>query len=546
MNRNQRVLAWLSVTGLALLFVLALVTSYQFQSAGYYSDQAEHSRAVLIAVQNLNRGLLKAESGQRGFLLTSKVGYLDQYTKAATSSQTALIDIAKQLKDDHAEQDAVAKLKDLVKAKLHELSETVELEKAHRHSEAMAIVKSDLGKDLMDQIQQTNGKILDDERVRLSEHSAAMQAGRLVTSRLFRVGLIAMAVLFTTTGFLIRRSLTAQRIAIEALRLNEAKLAEKEHLLRTITDNLPVLISYIDSNEVVRFSNLTYKTWLNRDPAEAVGRKLNEVMGQELYGSRQQQIRNVLAGNLTEFQAVVELPDGTRHHQVTYLPDRTSDGSVAGFFALTMDITALKRIEAELEQLARYDSLTGLANRRHFEEKLAEFLLQREEGPFAVMFLDIDHFKAINDDYGHATGDAALKHVGNCLKACVRATDTVARLAGDEFVVLLPGLSKREDAELVARKIIRDARLGLTVNGKTIKITTSIGIAFASEATVTSEALFASADRALYAAKNADRDAFNIVECNVIEMSQRPSRRRRDSTHHDDVDPSTQEGRDSK
>ena len=162
------------------------------------------------------------------------------------------------------------------------------------------------------------------------------------------------------------------------------------------------------------------------------------------------------------------------------------------------------------------------------------------------MFLDIDHFKAINDDFGHATGDAALKHVSNCLKASVRATDTVARLAGDEFVVLLPGLTKREDAELVARKIIRDARLGLTVNGKTIKITTSIGIAFASEAAVTSEALFASADRALYAAKNAARDAFNVVECNVIEMAQRPSRRRRDSGHHDEVDPSTQDARDSR
>jgi diguanylate cyclase (GGDEF)-like protein len=70
-----------------------------------------------------------------------------------------------------------------------------------------------------------------------------------------------------------------------------------------------------------------------------------------------------------------------------------------------MDITPMKRIEAQLEQLARHDALTGLPKRRHFEERLSEFLFQREQGPFALMFLDIDHFKAINDAYGHATGD---------------------------------------------------------------------------------------------------------------------------------------------
>jgi diguanylate cyclase (GGDEF)-like protein/PAS domain S-box-containing protein len=541
MNRSQRVLASASVAGLALLFLLALVISYQFQTAGYYSDQAERSRGILIAVQNLNRGLMKAESGQRGFLLTSKASYLDSYFKGVTASQSALADIARQLKDDNAEQEQQATLRDLVQAKLHELSETVELETAHRHSEAIAIVQSDRGQDLMDRIQQINGILLDNERVRLGAHSTAIQAGRLLTGRLFRAGLIGMAVLVMATAFLIWRSLAAQRIAIQALRHNEAKLAEKEHLLRTITDNLPVLISYIDSNEVVRFSNLTYKTWLNRDPKQALGRPLVDVMGPEMYASRREHIRNVLAGRLTEFQAVLDLTDGPRHHQVTYLPDTTADGRVSGFFALTMDITALKRIEAQLEQLARHDTLTGLPNRRHFEERLSEFLLQREQGAFALMFLDIDHFKAINDAYGHATGDAALKHFSECLKACVRATDTIARLAGDEFVVLLPRLHKRADAETVARKIIKNARLGFTVNGRTLNMTASIGISYAREAAVTSDALFASADEALYAAKNGDRDTFKVMECNGIDLAQRPSRRRSDVRQRNKVGASSRD-----
>ena len=543
MNRSQRVLASASVAGLTLLFVLALVISYQFQTAGYYSDQAERSRGILIAVQNLNRGLMKAESGQRGFLLTAKASYLDSYLRGVNTSQGALVEIARQLKDSNIEREQLATLRDLVQAKLFELDETIELEKAHRHSEAIAIVRSDRGQDLMDQIQQINGKLLDNERVRLGEQRAAIQAGRLLTGRLFRTGLIGMAVLCTTTVFLIWRSLSAQRISMQALQLNEAKLAEKEHLLRTITDNLPVLISYIDRDEVVRFSNRTYKTWLNRDPAQALGRPLVDVMGPEMYSSRQEHIRNVLAGRLTEFQAVLDLPDGPRHHQVTYLPDTTADGRVAGFFALTMDITAMKRIEAQLEQLARHDTLTGLPNRRHFEEKLSEFLLQREQEPFALMFLDIDHFKAINDAYGHATGDAALKHFSECLKASVRATDIIARLAGDEFVVLLPGLQKRADAEIIARKIIKNTRLGFTVNGRTLNLTTSIGIANASEAAVTSDLLFGSADEALYAAKSGDRATFKVMECDVTDAAQRPSRRRSDARQLNEVGPSSRDSR---
>jgi CHASE3 domain sensor protein len=229
---------------------------------------------------------MKAESGQRGFLLTAKASYLDSYLRGVTASQATLVEIARQLKNNNVEQDQLATLKDLVQAKLHKLNETVELENAHRHSEAIPIVQSDRAQDLMDQIQQINGKLLDNERLRLGEHSTAIQAGRLLTGRLFRAGLIGMAVLCTTTVFLIWRSLAAQRMAIQALQLNEAKLAEKEHLLRTITDNLPVLISYIDSNEVVRFSNRTYKTWLNRDPSQALERPLVDVMGPEMYTSR--------------------------------------------------------------------------------------------------------------------------------------------------------------------------------------------------------------------------------------------------------------------
>ena len=162
-------------------------------------------------------------------MLISKASYLDSYEKGVTTSKTALIDIARQLNDSKAEQVQLATLRRLVGAKLDELSKTVELERTNRHSEAIAIVQSDFGKDLMDQTQLINGRVLDDERLRLGENSSAIQARRLLTGRLFRAVIIAIALLFTNTAFLVRRSLIAQRTAIEAIQLNEAKLCLKKN-----------------------------------------------------------------------------------------------------------------------------------------------------------------------------------------------------------------------------------------------------------------------------------------------------------------------------
>ena len=115
------------------------------------------------------------------------------------------------------------------------------------------------------------------------------------------------------------------------------------------------------------------------------------------------------------------------------------------------------------------------------------------------------------------------------------ATDRIARLAGDEFVVLLPRLQKKADAEMVARKIIQNTRGRFTVNGGTLTMTVSIGIAYARAAALTSDALFAPADKALYAAKNGDRDTFKVMECNGIDPAQRPSRRRSDAGQRNEV-----------
>ena len=180
--------------------------------------------------------------------------------------------------------------------------------------------------------------------------------------------------------------------------------------------------------------------------------------------------------------------------------------------ALAERSAELERNEAELELLARNDALTGLPNRRQFDERLGEAMARsrRTRAAMGLLFLDIDRFKAINDSLGHAAGDAVLKEVAHRLKASVRSTDRVARLAGDEFVVILDGVRNAAESEQVAQKIVLALRDAFVIDGKALRVTASIGVAlFEGDATPATE-LMARADAALYQAKNAGRDGWSV------------------------------------
>ena len=172
---------------------------------------------------------------------------------------------------------------------------------------------------------------------------------------------------------------------------------------------------------------------------------------------------------------------------------------------------ALAESRQELERQSRLDALTDLANRRHFEERLALALrrLHRHQVPIALLYLDVDRFKAINDSHGHAAGDLVLQAFAARLAGSVRDTDLVARLGGDEFVILLEEAS-REGAETVARKVIDAMAHPVDAGDVQITVSASIGIACADRATEAGT-LMAEADAALYVAKNAGRNRYHLA-----------------------------------
>ena len=291
---------------------------------------------------------------------------------------------------------------------------------------------------------------------------------------------------------------------------SQLRQAASERRLRTITDNLPVLIAYIDRESRYQFCNATFEQWFGSPVARVEGQLVADALGADLYAQRRPFIERALAGERVEFDQVMQSTGADRHVHALYVPHQ-ENGVTLGLYALVTDVTEIKRNEAELLRLARFDPLTGLPNRRQFDERLAEAMARtrRAHQPIALMFLDIDRFKTINDSLGHAAGDVVLKEFARRLVDTVRVTDTVARLAGDEFVIILDAAAAQ--AEHMARKIVLAVRGDFLIDGQTRMVTTSIGVALFDGDAMTPGELIARADVALYAAKTAGRDGYRVA-----------------------------------
>ncbi len=176
----------------------------------------------------------------------------------------------------------------------------------------------------------------------------------------------------------------------------------------------------------------------------------------------------------------------------------------------------LLQTNARLETLSIKDSLTGLYNRRHLDVVLVRELqhMQRYHVPMALMMIDLDHFKRVNDTYGHAMGDEVLRNVSRLIASSVRATDFVARFGGEEILLVLPHTSGAAAADLAERLRVRIGDLPHSSNGETVRCTASFGIAafLPSEAPLQVDALLQRADEALYAAKHAGRNRVSVAQ----------------------------------
>jgi diguanylate cyclase (GGDEF) domain len=190
------------------------------------------------------------------------------------------------------------------------------------------------------------------------------------------------------------------------------------------------------------------------------------------------------------------------------------------FFAFLRDLSSSVATERALFDMAMHDALTGVSNRRGFMTQLdgAMARTRRSGRLLALLYMDIDHFKSINDDLGHATGDALLLAFSARLKTQVRAVDWVSRLGGDEFTVILEALTAREDAEIVAQKLVQAMAERYVLPALTIRVTTSVGLAFYEGGDMTPDRLISLADQAMYQAKRSGRNTWQVYSDEAQEV----------------------------
>ncbi len=298
-------------------------------------------------------------------------------------------------------------------------------------------------------------------------------------------------------------------------RFAKIKIAKEENdaRLRSLLDTMPDLVWLKDDKGVFLECNPAFQRFFGKDVHSVIGKTDQDILPPELaLRLRAEDVATISAGKPSTHEDIVTRP-GSEHPsylETTSVPVKTESGELIGVLGISRDITARKRADELIWQQANYDLLTELPNRRMFHELLEQAIrkAKRYNTSLAMLFIDLDHFKDINDTFGHYIGDTLLKEAAERLRRCVRESDIVARAGGDEFVVLLDDVIDPSDVNRVAQNILSALSSPFNLDTRIAHVSASVGVTFYPEDATTIEDLMKNADHAMYAAKNSGRNRF--------------------------------------
>ncbi|MFD2235010.1 EAL and GGDEF domain-containing protein [Phaeospirillum tilakii] len=305
---------------------------------------------------------------------------------------------------------------------------------------------------------------------------------------------------------------------ITARKAGEEALRQQQEWLTTLINALPDLICFKDGAGRWLVANQVCLDLLGLDGRDYVGRTAFELARDAplpsgpLLNSHETDEMAWRLGRQLSYEVTLTSPGGPRIFDMAKVPLFTPDGGRRGLVVVGRDVTERKLSAARIQHLAHHDSLTELPNRVLFQERLRQALAQARRGGsrLALLFLDLDKFKDINDTLGHAIGDQLLTAVARRLTRCLRETDTVARLGGDEFAVILTNLKDAEGARHVAEAIIASLSEPFRLEDHEVLTSTSIGITLYPDDSETADQLLKNADLAMFQSKADGRNAYHF------------------------------------
>ncbi len=365
-----------------------------------------------------------------------------------------------------------------------------------------------------DRISRAIGAVLKGEKPTYrEEHRMATQSGgwKWMESR-------GMVVARDAAGAPLR--MTGTNADITERKQAEASLRDSEAQLRLMVDNVPALIAYLDMERRYRFVNKRYAEFFGHSTESIIGMHGREVIGEQAYQEYVGHFDKVLAGTPVWYQRPVQQKSGaTGYIDVSLVPRLGEDGKVIGAYVLSRDVTASVEAEQRIRHMARHDELTDLLNRREFEERLRQVLPGSEARDYALIYLNVDQLKIVNDSCGHAAGDALLRQIATVLLDHTAADDLLARLGSDEFGVLHTVTSA--DSARVAADSLRQAAQTLRFAWleRSFPVSISIGVVPLTGQNV--EELLTMGDAACRIAKNRGRNRIHVYHPTDSELALR-------------------------
>lgn len=292
---------------------------------------------------------------------------------------------------------------------------------------------------------------------------------------------------------------------------------DQARMMETLINAMPAPIFYKDEHGVY--------TGCNQRFADYIGRPADEIIDQTVYGIAPAELADVYynadmelikEGGTQVYETTVSHADGSNHdvmfHKAVF---NKSDGSIGGIVGVILDISDRKELERKLQALATLDDLTQIPNRRELDHRLEQALLRSERSgdKVGLLFIDLDGFKEVNDQFGHKAGDVVLKSAADRITKLLRKSDVAGRMGGDEFAVVLEGNVSQEAVVVVADKLLKtlSEAFPLDTDNEAL-ISASIGIAFAPDDGISLKELLSQADEAMYAAKNIGKNTYTFAQ----------------------------------
>jgi len=564
------------VAAFALLALNAVVSYTTLDNLVAANRRLAESEQTIKLLSELRVGLIDAETGQRGFIITGEERYLEPYLGARPVIAAKLRDLARLTAGDTEESARVASLEPLIGKKFDELGSVIATRREHGLPAATAQVQGDQSKVLMERIQHVIGEIQNQEEIMLASRSAESEFNAYISLITYAVATFLNVCLLGGISFLVIRDAVARKKSAAAEREFSEKLArslsevqERNQEITFLSQMSSFLQTCATSEEactaIARFGPQLFPTevgviymfhasrnyvehaasWGGANPQEdmfqpvdcwalrrgrlhAVGEQDNAMVCAHVARHGLPAQPYICAPMMAQGETLGLLY--LQAHAVTgnAVPLSEAKQQLAAAVAeqIALALSNLKLRETLRQQSVR-DPLTGLYNRRFLEETLDRELarLERKSLPLSLIMIDVDHFKSFNDTFGHEAGDAVLRDLGGILQRYVRGGDIACRYGGEEFTVILPEAAVEvghQRAEML-REAMRELRL--VHDGKSLgAITLSLGVAAFPEHGRKREHLLQAADAALYEAKNGGRNRVVISNAQTLKVVETPQR----------------------